>query len=131
VDKLRAELIGWLAALALLLAAIGIYGVVSFTVAERTREVGIRLALGAHPRAVLRMILGSGLRLAIAGLAVGLLLAGWLTRKIAADLYGITTTDPLTLAGASAVLVAVTALATLVPARRATRIDPMLALRGE
>ena len=131
VDKLRAELVGWLAALALLLAAIGIYGVVSFTVAERTREVGIRLALGAHPRAVLGMILGSGMRLAIAGLATGLLLAGWLTRKIAADLYGITTTDPLTLAGASAMLVAVTVLATLVPARRATRIDPILALRGE
>ena len=131
VDKLRAELIGWLAALALILAAVGIYGVVSFTVAERTREVGIRLALGAQPRAVLGMVLGSGLRLATLGLGSGLLLALWLTRRIAADLYGITTSDPLTLAGASAVLLAVAALATLVPARRATRIDPIQALRGE
>ena len=131
VDKLRAELIGWLAALALVLAAVGIYGVVSFSVAERTREVGIRLALGANPRAVLGMVLGSGLRLAVIGLVGGLLLATWLTRAIASDLYGVTTTDPVTLAGASAVLLAVAALATLVPARRATRIDPIMALRGE
>ena len=99
LDRLRAELIGYLAALALALAAIGIYGVVSYTVSERTPEVGIRLALGADRRAVLRMVLGSGLRLGGIGVAAGL--------------FG-------------AVL-----LATFVPARRATRIDPIAALRNE
>jgi ABC-type antimicrobial peptide transport system permease subunit len=77
------------------------------------------------------MILGSGLRLAAIGLVGGLVLAAWLTRAIASDLYGVKTSDPVTLAGASLVLFAVAALATLVPARRATRIDPMVALRGE
>jgi predicted permease len=131
LDQLRAELIGYLAALALLVAAIGIYGVVSFTVAERTREVGIRLALGAHPRAVLRLMLSSGLRVGVLGLAAGLVLSIWLTRLIARDLFGVTPTDPLTLTAASAILLAVVLLATFLPARRATRIDPLLALRTE
>lgn len=131
LDRLRAELIGYLAALALVLAAIGIYGVVSFMVAERTREVGIRLALGARPSAVLGMVLGSGARLAVIGLIVGLVLSTWLSRLVASDLFGITTTDPLTMVGACVVLMAVVLLATFVPARRATRIDPMLALRGD
>jgi len=131
LDHLRAELIGYLAALALTLAAIGIYGVISYTVAERTREVGIRVALGAQPGAVLRMVLGSGMRLAAAGLAGGLLLSFWLTRKISSDLFGVTATDPVTLAGACGVLLLVAVIATLLPARRATRIDPILALRSE
>ena len=129
VDRLRAELIGYLAALALILAAIGIYGVVSFTVAERTREVGIRVALGANPSAVLKMMLGAGVRLTIAGIVTGLVLAYWLTQKIASDLFGVTTTDPIAIAGACGVLVAVALLATLIPARRATRIDPIVALK--
>ena len=131
LDRLRAELIGYLAALALILAAVGIYGVVSFTVAERTREVGIRVALGANPRAVLQMMLGTGIKLTAAGVLAGLLLSYWLTRKIASDLFAVKTTDPLTLLGACLVLLVVALVATLVPARRATRIDPIIALRGE
>jgi predicted permease len=131
LDRLRAELIGYLAALALTLAAVGIYGVVSFTVAERTREVGIRVALGANPRAVLRMMLGTGIKLTSFGVVAGLVLSYWLTRKIAADLFAVKNTDPVTLVGACALLLAVALVATLVPARRATRIDPILALRGE
>ena len=131
LDRLRAKLIGYLAALALTLAAIGIYGVVSFTVAERTREVGIRVALGANPRAVLRMMLGTGVRLTAVGILAGLVLSYWLTQRIASDLFGVKTTDPLTLLGACGVLLGVALLATLVPALRATRIDPILALRAE
>ncbi len=131
VDQLRAELVGCLAALALVLAAVGIYGVLSFTVAERTREVGIRIALGADPRSVVGMVVGSGVRLGVIGLAAGLLLSAWLTRAIASDLFGVTASDPLTLVASCAVLLNVVLLATVVPARRATRIDPMVALRGE
>jgi predicted permease len=131
LDRLRAELIGYLATLALILAAIGIYGVVSFTVAERTREVGIRVALGANPRSVLRMMLASGVKLTALGIIAGLVLSYWLTQKIASDLFGVRPTDPLALAGASGVLLAVAVLATLIPARRATRIDPVVALRAE
>jgi predicted permease len=131
VDRLRAELIGYLATLALTLAAIGIYGVLSFTVSERTREMGIRIALGAHPRSVVAMVVTSGVRLGIVGLGLGLLLATWLTRRIAADLFGVTTTDPVTLAVSCGLLMVVIVAAALIPARRASRIDPMLALRGE
>ena len=131
VDRLRAELVGYLAGLALLLAAIGIYGVLSFTVSERTREMGIRIALGAHPRSVVAMVVSSGVRLGIAGLAAGLVLALWLTRRVAADLFGVSTTDPITLALSCGLLLTVVVAAALIPARRASRIDPMLALRGE
>jgi predicted permease len=131
VDRLRAELIGYLAMLALLLAAIGIYGVVSMSVSERTREVGIRVALGAQPRLVLRMVLASGLRFAVLGVAAGVLLSLWLARAVASDLFGITPTDPMTLAGAGGLLLLTVLLATFVPAWRATRIDPIAALRTE
>lgn len=131
LDRLRAELVGYLAGLALLLAAIGIYGVVSFTVAERTREVGIRVALGANPRTVLRMMLASGIRLTVFGIVAGLVLSYWLTQKISSDLFGIGTSDPIALAGACGILLAVAAIATLIPARRATHIDPVVALRSE
>jgi len=131
VDRLRAELIGYLAVLALTLAAIGIYGVLSFTVSERTREMGIRIALGAHPRSVVTMVVTSGVRLGIVGLAAGLLLAVWLTRRVAADLFGVSTTDPITLVLSCGLLLAVVIVAALLPARRASRIDPIIALRGE
>ena len=129
LDAMRARLIASLAALAATLAAVGIYGLVSYSVAERTREVGLRLALGAQPSEVVRLVLGTGARLAAGGVALGLMLALWLTRTVAAQLYGVTPTDPLTLAAASALLFIVVLLATLVPALRVTRVDPMTALR--
>jgi predicted permease len=129
LDRLRANLIGSLAMLALALAAIGIYAVLSYTIAERTREVGVRLALGAQPIAVLRMLLATGARVAAAGIGAGLLLSLTLTSVVANQLYGLTATDPLTLAGASALLFAVALLASFIPAWRATRIDPVVALR--
>ena len=129
VDRLRATLIGSLAMLALALAAIGIYAVLSYTIAERTREVGVRLALGAQPQAVLRMLLGTGARVAAIGIGTGLVLSYLLTGLVSNQLYGLTATDPVTLGGASALLFAVALLASFVPAWRATRIDPVVALR--
>ena len=129
VDRLRANLIGSLALLALALSSIGIYAVLSYTIAERTREVGVRLALGAQPGAVLRMLLATGARVALAGIGAGLLLSFALTRLVATQLYGLTPTDPLTMLGASALLFAVALLASFIPAWRATRIDPVVALR--
>jgi len=129
LDRLRANLIGSLAMLALALAAIGIYAVLSYTIAERTREVGIRLALGAQPRAVLRMLLGTGARVAAAGIGAGLILSFMLTSVVANQLYGLTASDPVTMAGASALLFSVALLASFIPAWRATRIDPVVALR--
>jgi putative ABC transport system permease protein len=117
--------------LALALAAVGIYGVVSYNVTQRTREVGIRLALGAQPREILTLLLGGGARLALAGVILGAALSTWLTRGIAMQLYGITPTDPIAVGGAAALLFAVALVATYLPARRATKIDPMLAVRAE
>ena len=129
LDRLRATLIGSLALLALALAAIGIYAVLSYTIAERTREVGVRLALGAQPRAVLRMLLATGARVALIGIVAGLLLSVVLTRFVSAQLYGLSANDPLTMGMASTALFAVALLASFVPAWRATRIDPIMALR--
>jgi putative ABC transport system permease protein len=129
LDRLRANLIGSLAILALALAAIGLYAVLSYTIAERTREVGVRLALGAQPGAVLRMLLATGARLAGVGIGAGLLLSFALTRLVANQLYGLSATDPVTMAAASALLFSVALLASFVPAWRATRIDPVVALR--
>jgi predicted permease len=131
LDRVRARLILWLATLALALAGVGIYGVVSYTVTQRTREVGIRLALGASRPAILAMLLANGARLAAAGLAIGAGLSLWLTQTVASQLYGITAHDPVTFIAAAAILLSVALVATYLPARRATRIDPMLALRSE
>lgn len=118
-------------ALALLLAAVGIFGVMQQTVALRTRELGTRLALGAQPRDVLRLVIGQGMRLALCGIGIGLLAALWITRAVAGLLFGVTATDPTTFVAAPLILLLVALLACYLPARKATRIDPLLALRQE
>ncbi|MGH7937399.1 MAG: FtsX-like permease family protein, partial [Bryobacteraceae bacterium] len=119
------------AGLALALAAVGIYGVMSYSVAQQTREIGIRIALGAKRSSVLRMTLAQGLKLVGAGLLLGLLGALLLTRVMASLLFGISPTDPFTFLCISVVLLAVAALASYLPALRATRVDPMIALRAQ
>jgi predicted permease len=124
-------LVGVFAALALILASIGIYGVISYSVAQRTREIGIRMALGANQRQILAMILGGGTKLAVSGILIGAAGAMGLTRFIRSFLYGVSPSDPLTFAGISLILAAVALLASYVPARRAMKVDPNTALRYE
>jgi len=125
------EIVGLFAATALLLAALGIYGVLSYIVGERAREIGIRLALGAERRLILRMVLRQGLELTMAGAAFGLACALVVSHLMAGFLYGVRPTDPATFAGVAALLVAVALFACYIPARRAVRIDPIIALRSE
>lgn len=122
---------GAFAGVALLLAAIGIYGVTGYSVAQRTREIGIRMALGADARATVVMVLRSGLSLAGAGVATGVGAAALLAPTLEALLFGVKPLDPLTFVTVPVVLLAVAPAATYVPARRATKVDPMLALRSE
>jgi putative ABC transport system permease protein len=124
-------LLGIFAALAIVLAAVGIYGVMSYAVAQSTREIGIRMALGAGSRDVLKLIVGKGVVLTLAGLGLGLIGALALTRLMATLLYGITPNDPLSLGGAAMILLAIAMVACYQPARRATRVDPLVALRCE
>jgi putative ABC transport system permease protein len=124
-------LLGLFGAAALLLSALGLYGLIATAVAQRTHEFGIRIALGAAPRAVLALVLRESLSLAAAGIAVGAAVALVATRALQASLYGISSTDPVTWALVTALLAAVAMVASLLPARRATRVDPMVALRSE
>ncbi|HEX8185053.1 MAG TPA: FtsX-like permease family protein, partial [Blastocatellia bacterium] len=124
-------LLGIFAALALTLAAVGIYGVMSYSTALRTREIGIRMALGAKQNDVMGMVLRQGLKLASLGIALGLIGAFAMSRVMASLLYGVSTTDPITYIAVSLILASVALLACFLPARRATRVDPMVALRYE
>jgi putative ABC transport system permease protein len=124
-------LLGLFAALALLLASIGIYGVMSYSVAQRTREIGIRIALGARRADVLQMTVKQALKLVGIGMMIGLVAAFLLTRVLASLLFGISAADPMTFIGISVVLLAVATLASYVPALRATRVDPITALRAQ
>jgi predicted permease len=129
--RVGATLLGSFGAVALLLAAIGLYGVVSYNVEQRTREVGLRMALGARVGDVLRMMLGQGMRLAVVGVVIGGLAAAAMARVLSSLLYGVSAVDPLAYGCAVAVLLAVALAANWLPARRAARIDPMKALRSE
>jgi ABC-type antimicrobial peptide transport system permease subunit len=124
-------LLGSFAGLALVLASVGIYGVMSYAVAQRTREIGIRTALGASPRGIVSMLLREGLALAAVGAVIGAIGAAVLTKLLNAFLYGVTARDALTFVATPLVLAAVALAACYVPARRALRVDPSEALRYE
>jgi putative ABC transport system permease protein len=119
------------AALAVVLAAVGIYGVISYWVTQRTREMGIRLSFGARPLDLHRLVIGEGVRLALAGIAVGALGAALVTRAMTSFLYGVKPFDPVLFITLAVGLTGLVILACYIPARRATRVDPMVALRYE
>ena len=130
-SQMLASLAGVLASVALLLASIGIYGTVAFTVARRTREIGIRMALGAQSRNVIGVVARQAMTTVIVGAGVGLLISAGVTRVLERVLFGVSTLDPIAFAAVSTILIATAALASYVPARRAVRVDPLIALRAE
>jgi len=124
-------LIGTFSAISLLLALMGIYGVMAYQVSQRVHEIGVRLALGAHPAMIVKMIVRGGLAVGMLGVAMGVLGALALTRLLSSWLWGVTATDPFTFASLSAVMLVVALIACLVPARRAARVDAVISLRAE
>ncbi len=130
-SRLSVLLLSMFAGIALLLAAVGIYGVISYSVRRRTQEIGIRMALGAKRGHVLRMTIQEGMVPVLAGAGVGVVLAMGASRWMSSLLYGVRTTDPATFGAVTLLLLAVACIANLVPARRATRVDPLIALRHE
>jgi len=130
-ERMAAELISIFGVLALVLAAVGLYGVVAHSVAQRTREIGVRMALGDHARDILRLVVGEGMMLALEGVGVGLVAALACTRLMSSLLYVVSPTDPLALAAASLLLAGVTLAASYIPARQAATVDPIVALRYE
>ena len=129
--RVGAGLLAVFGALALLLSVVGVYGVLSYSVNQQTREIGIRMAMGAQTGSVLSLIVGQGMRLALAGLAAGLLVALLATRVLSSLLFGVTAHDPLTFAGVTLVLATAAILGCYIPARRATKVSPITALRYE
>jgi putative ABC transport system permease protein len=124
-------LIGFFGITALLLATAGVFGVMAYSVSRRTREIGVRVALGARPGDALRMIVGHGLRTIFIGVAIGIAGSLALTRTVESQLFGVTATDPLTFGSVTLLLVGAALLACYIPARRATKVDPVVALRYE
>jgi predicted permease len=129
--RLSMLLLSAFAVLALLLSCIGIYGVISHLVGQRTQEIGVRMALGAQPSDVMRLVLGQGAKMAILGVVIGMAAALGLTRLMASQLFGVTPHDPLTFVSVGLILIVVALLACYLPARRAVRVDPLIALRCE
>jgi len=130
-QRFSMTIIAGFAASALVLAMVGLYGVIALNVGQRHREIGVRMALGARPSDVLRLVLSEGLRITLAGTILGILGAFALSRIVTSLLYGVSATDAPTYAASAAAIVAVTLLATFIPARRATRVDPTSALRAD
>jgi putative ABC transport system permease protein len=129
--RLSMLLLSVFAALALVLACVGIYGVISYLVGQRTHEIGVRMAMGAERSDVLRLVIGHGARMAFVGVAIGIGAALGLTHLMANQLFGVSAHDPLTFAGVAMLLIVVAVAASYIPARRAMRVDPMIALRYE